>query len=210
MDVGTSARFRWCNEQFNQEQIQQSFAVKRLKSVYFSDFQHEAKMLLRVSNPRHPHIIKLVATYSQNGQFHLVFPLANGNLSSLWKSNPSPLQNLDLYRWIAYQCHGSASGLRHIQEHVDGLQASGSGNIESFRHGDIKPENILFLKENGNTTGSLVIPDLGSSCRESIADRIICSPLYATPELMALGKTSWSSSRSMLSLRQLPSSKSDI
>lgn len=92
-----------------------------------------------------------------------MFPLADGNLREFWKEVPRP-DVISTSRWISQQVVGLVDGLRAIHEYE--LRTSG-------RHGDIKPENILWYRSppDGSHTrdhaddhwGTFVISDFGLS-----------------------------------------------
>lgn len=135
---------------------------------------------------RHDHLVKLLATYEFKGEFYLLFPWAKANLREYWKQTPVPQFSGFTVKWFLRQCKGIASGLLSIH----GYQTTGDAledlaNIESSlddtdpgcthpdgrtysRHGDIKPENILWSDEDTpddephfNEEGILLISDFG-------------------------------------------------
>ncbi|KAK5661413.1 hypothetical protein OQA88_11313 [Cercophora sp. LCS_1] len=159
----------------------QCFAIKRLRRSDKGQFDSESKALRRFN---HPHIIKLLATYEQNKRYHLVFPWADGDLRDLWASYPSPHTKLQgSIRWLAGQCTGLAHALRTIHQPL-----SGAGGIRG-RHGDLKPDNILWFGKGQGGLGTLVIADFGltkfhsdasKSCSKAAA--VAFSPSYRPPE----------------------------
>lgn len=71
--------------------------------------------------------------------YYLLFPYADGDLVGLWErqATPSPRKNLE---WFLRQCQGLADGLCTIHESIG-------------CHGDIKPENVLWFKDNVESSG---------------------------------------------------------
>jgi len=166
-------------------------ALKRLHSTREEDFNVEVEVLKAFTNRPHPHLVKLLATFRWKGRYYLMFPYANANLRKYWESTPTPEFTPITIAWSLQQCKGIASGLMAIHEYrtslVVGLPTSpskahsrrGSENLGSSlvpegpekkygRHGDIKPENILWSDEylpdeNGkpNDLGLLLIADFG-------------------------------------------------
>ncbi|KAH7345786.1 hypothetical protein BKA66DRAFT_576905 [Pyrenochaeta sp. MPI-SDFR-AT-0127] len=154
------------------------FAVKELNVVSSSDRTHgekEDRALKRFNEKRDPHLIRLLATYTYEGRFHLIFPWADGNLKDLWmapslqlyKSRPDP----KTVRWMSIQILGLARALQII--HYCPIDKA---NIQDWsaderekphgRHGDLKPENILWFKredndQNESFIGILKIADFG-------------------------------------------------
>ncbi|KAJ3537422.1 hypothetical protein NM208_g6320 [Fusarium decemcellulare] len=141
-----------------------SFAVKELRhsETREEDFEREVECLERVDSVGHPHLVRLLAAHKTKESFQLVFPWADENLRSFWKTSPKPSLDLDSVRWMVEQLHGLASGLSRIHDFEansgkeNGLQLYG-------RHGDIKPENILWFRDPGHKEdrGTLVISDWG-------------------------------------------------
>jgi serine/threonine protein kinase len=185
-------------------------AIKQLFSTQEEDFKLEVEMLKAFSNHQYRHLIKLLATYRYQGRYHLVFPYAKFNLRQYWKDTPTPEFSITTVRWMLSQCKGIATGLHAIHDYRntnerqlislnDGLLHPGMmENERRFgRHGDIKPENILWSDENiadahgnRNELGCLLIADFGlmefhrKITRSKVKpDSIVCSPTYAPPEL---------------------------
>ncbi|KAI0882889.1 uncharacterized protein GGS22DRAFT_195613 [Annulohypoxylon maeteangense] len=124
------------------------FAIKQLMSPDKGKFSSEVESLKRFSKGYHPHLIKLLTTYHDGEKFNLIFPWADGNLRDLWKICPSPIKNYATIRWIAGQCLGIAKGLRMIHNNeFESSNISLEPNEKKMgRHGDMKPENILWFK----------------------------------------------------------------
>jgi serine/threonine protein kinase len=135
----------------------------------------------------HAHLIKLLATYNIQGNYHLVFPYADHSLRSYWQ-NKEPPQTTSCILWFLKQIKGIASGLALIHE----FHAS-STNSEWLhgRHGDIKPENILWFSDpKDDSNGVFQIADFGLSHFRTRSTRsqidpanVGFSPVYAPPEL---------------------------
>lgn len=135
----------------------------------------EALALKKLNDQHDPHLIRLLATYSHGGRFHLVFPWAAGNLRDLWMKRGPALQkghrSAEPVRWISSQILGLARALEVIhychasttnKEGIPGRDADSSYG----RHGDLKPENILWFEESENVAplwvhGVLKIADFG-------------------------------------------------
>ena len=128
-------------------------------------------------------MISILTAYIQNGVYHLIFPRAHGDLLEYWKSvnpKPSEVESDDNLAWLSAQCQGLAEALGSIHRYEtnsfkylldpDSLQAAEQnrmgetpGRLRLFgRHGDIKPENILYYpRKEGDLRGRLVIADFG-------------------------------------------------
>ncbi|KAI0127542.1 kinase-like domain-containing protein [Xylariales sp. AK1849] len=149
-----------------------SYAVKRLRFNDHAAFQREVDNLKRFSGRDHLHLIKLLVTFEYCEQHYLLFPWADGNLLSFWKDGHPDLENpkrdRDLALWFTKQCLGIAEGLKMIHTANSPAIALGShlAPPESLhgRHGDVKPENILWFKDYLRTDmGLLKISDFGGS-----------------------------------------------
>ena len=116
----------------------------------------------------------------------MIFPWANGNLRDFWESVKSPNRTQDMARWMLTQCFGIADGLQKIHGNgaVPGLNQK---DKNTGRHGDIKPENILWLERHNNSDNHLLICDFGLSRFHNYLSRSDdklpgFSPSYRPPE----------------------------
>jgi len=116
-----------------------------------------------------------------------------GNLRDFWIRTPNPTITASLVKDIFIQLRGMADALQKLHNFKSG---------KHYRHGDIKPENILvFPRENNSQTGVLKISDLGSAKHHSVATRLrertagkaFATMVYQAPE--AIIKKSSASSR---------------
>ncbi|KAL0931253.1 protein kinase-like (PK-like) protein [Colletotrichum truncatum] len=143
-------------------QGQPFFAVKELhryREVQYGkrelDFKEEVRSWAKSAGvSKHPHLIRLLATWRQNDTWCLLFPWANSNLEGFWRSK-TPGRNLRFTKWVSKQCLGLAEGLRSIHKsRSDPMRQWGI-------HGDIKPQNILWFNDPEDKGGKLVISDFG-------------------------------------------------
>lgn len=172
------------------------FAVKRLRKKTVDEFRHEVDALRRFSGKVHPHLITLLATFTQGGYYHMIFPWAECDLEWYWDNiNPTPDPNdVGLVRWLSRQCLGimEAVSVIHNPSHLTSEKKFG-------RHGDIKAENILWFKtrpKDPGDRGMLVISDLGLAAINSDKSRSMqpntglkMTPSYRPPECDARGGT---------------------
>jgi serine/threonine protein kinase len=166
-------------------------------------------MLKALAKKEHSHIIKLLATYRMGGRYHLMFPWADKSLRTYWHDHPHPKWNQETLMWDLGQMKGIASGLQAIhnfrqqdcrtrQAHPDHtLLVPGQVEPDEYwygRHGDIKPENILWFRstelEDADKAGVLQIADFGlgrfhgrESRSQMPARTIVSTPTYEPPEL---------------------------
>lgn len=191
-------------------------AVKQLFSSEESEFLKESTILQALGPKNHSHLIKLLATYEMGKKYHLMFPYANANLRKYWENHPNPKFDRDTVLWSLEQMTGIASGLQLIHDFRVTVPLSvpgaGTGDIrlgkgkdmvqlkvqsgeQLFgRHGDIKPENVLWFANNQyspqpHPMGVLQIADFGlgrfhgrDSRSRVNPETIVSSPTYEPPE----------------------------
>jgi serine/threonine protein kinase len=194
--------------------------VKTLVSEDSCAFNQEVKILRKLSqaNHKHEHLIILLATYEKDNKYSLVFPFAQFDLFGFWQHNSQPPRTKAMAHWLAKQCRGLAQGLQHIhhwetfsgssllseseeacdhstlmpkQLPSDGHDTTEHGPIQLIgRHGDVKPENILWYPnsqdpQSADEYGTLKITDFGIakfSKDYSSKGRMPNSPSYRSPE----------------------------
>lgn len=148
--------------------------------------------------------MRLELTYEHQDRFHLLFRWADGNLRDYWERHPQPS---DIPRthafsiWLSRQFLGLADGLMTIHECPPDSSITADDDTDEVelqrtngRHGDIKPENILWFQPheaNGDQSAyesTLVISDFGLT--EFHRDEtglvnpmnVAMSPTYSAPE----------------------------
>lgn len=167
-------------------------------------------MLSKFSDDANPHLISLLAAYTQRKSFYLIFPWAGADLLQFWlEIKPKPNFE-ETVPWVATQCAGLASGLlqihkyESIREPRDSTAANGTLNVPEKstriilygRHGDIKPANILWFPnpKDGNDGGTLKLTDFGLAEFHTLDSRsnlpksqVATSPSYRAPEYDMVG-----------------------
>jgi serine/threonine protein kinase len=125
----------------------------------------EADTLNQISNLSHNHLIQRIAAISRGNQRFLMFRWAEGgNLRDFWKDNPKPPLTPTLVKDVFVQLRGMAEALQRLHEYSDQIH---------YRHGDIKPENILiFPNDNGRGIGTFKISDMGSAKSHNVVTRL--------------------------------------
>lgn len=113
--------------------------------------EREVRNLKRFNDRRHDHLIRLLATYTHQNKFHMIFPWADGNLKNFWSGATSDQTCHDHGVWLSAQILGLAKALQSIHLcPTDGLNTQGltaeEYNKRHGRHGDLKPENILWFR----------------------------------------------------------------
>jgi serine/threonine protein kinase len=151
-------------------------------------FDCEKRNLDQIQSIQHHHLIKHVATCKIGDNYFALFPWADGgNLLDFWACENLRQRTPELILWSLKQTLGL----------VDALKALHSKN---FRHGDLKPQNILHFKKSGQICsggrGILVIADVGVSRVHKEATIVRCDPTstfattksYEGPEVQFSGK----------------------
>lgn len=170
---------------------------------------------MKIRAKKKEHLVDVLTTFQYDSKYHLLFRWADGgNLSDLWRGLSNRPLTRDLVCWIAQQCQGLADGLDGIHNaklssrEVDstaGVQTAGKAlrqtmknlplydNKDCGRHGDIKPPNILWFKQDANGRdydwGVLKISDFGLTTfhtalttQVSPREQNGCTWTYAPPE----------------------------
>ncbi|KAF5012783.1 hypothetical protein FDECE_1203 [Fusarium decemcellulare] len=164
------------------------FAVKKLHLADAEAYQKEVhvfeKLGIEKTEPQSGengqegklsnHLIPLLLAYSHGKDYYLMFPWADGNLKQFWQAKPANPNSYLEVRWFFNQCWGVARGLGKIHHLSTGpkvtIDASNAaelvlspvaGEKEWGRHGDVKPENILWFANYDGHENHLVISDFG-------------------------------------------------
>lgn len=144
------------------------FAIKSLRKSDIGEFEKEVEMLKRFGGTAHPHLVTLLATFTHDGRYHFIFPWAECDLEQWWsRSIEMPPNSLEFKWWIARQLSGLADAMYTIHEPKQGngfLSVETDARVKKFgRHGDLKPENVLWFRSSKDALGVLVISDFGIS-----------------------------------------------
>jgi serine/threonine protein kinase len=139
------------------------FALKMLQDLDFNNeqqFEKELEQLKRFNGLVHDHLVTLLVTFTLNKRYHFLFPYAESTLEQYWEDVKSPNRDLATIRWASKQCSGIMAAIDSIHDpkHLKNLTVRKYG-----RHGDIKPDNILWFKSSKDPRGILVISDMGLS-----------------------------------------------
>jgi serine/threonine protein kinase len=141
---------------------------------------NEVDQLKRFSGLGHEHLVTLLATFTFQGRYYLLFPYADCALDQYWESQePAPTWSHTTVQWIAKQCQGLMAATDFIHEpRLLQLDTPRFG-----RHGDIKPENVLWFQCFDDPRGILVLSDLGLSSfnRDTSRSNIPNSKIPGTP-----------------------------
>ncbi|KAI9686478.1 MAG: hypothetical protein M1820_010606 [Bogoriella megaspora] len=155
--------------------------VKRLITADEKEIENEIENLQKVGG-KHDHLIQLFACYEYQRSMHLILPEAEGDLRDYWEKRPMPEFNKETIVWSLKQMYGIADGLLRVHEFTPSWHCQQEGGIQTpepdvilrtrsdekayGRHGDFKPENILYFPsdpEIKDENGILKITDYGLS-----------------------------------------------
>lgn len=113
-------------------------------------------MFKRLERDPHPHLVNILATFSRKGLDHILLPWADSNLWLFWRTEDGPLTTTsktireDGMLWVSRQMTGIASALATLHK-------------ADVRHGDIKPDNVLYFGSSAGAGKNLVLTDFGLS-----------------------------------------------
>ena len=144
------------------------------------------------------HIVRFITAFRrgtpENKEHYLITEWADGgNLRDLWKATPKPEITVTRVKEVIKQLLGLAEALNaaHYLRDADGVYSGAS-----YRHGDLKPANILWFTD-GKALGTLKICDWGcaknkeveTALRHSKTSSEFGTRRYEPPEITAgLGK----------------------
>jgi serine/threonine protein kinase len=151
----------------------------------------------------HPNIIEFIAAIQIERKRCLMFRWADGgNLREFWRSHSKPVLSAQLVKEVIQQLRGLSDALNQLHDY-QGIPGS------SYRHGDIKPENILRIKSDSSgrqaddahnvDIGTLKISDMGLAKHHTVATALrpptnmrYSTYRYSPPEAAGKKGSSWS------------------
>jgi serine/threonine protein kinase len=124
------------------------------------DWRKEVSALHMMNTLENNHIVRFMTAFTRgrldNLEHYVMFEWADGgNLDNLWDEFSTPTLSVALIEWVVKQLHGLAKALAAAHEII-------------YRHGDLKPANILWFRE-GDGYGILKIGDWGEAKGHDIA-----------------------------------------
>jgi serine/threonine protein kinase len=168
-------------------------AVKRLHRNVPEAFENESTILRKLSSRHHDHshLITLLATFEQHGYKYLMFPWAECDLENYWKRGDHE-KDERFTLWLVRQCQGITEAISRIHRYNTTSGTSilyrkfnETSAIESVaarprthdpprqrhpltlsgRHGDIRPQNILWYHDPyvAQDLGTLKLSDFSSA-----------------------------------------------
>ncbi|RSL64891.1 hypothetical protein CEP53_003896 [Fusarium sp. AF-6] len=168
------------------------FAVKTLRFHFQSEqmFRKEVEAFEKLAHKKKPcfpdHLMHLELVYRHRGNCCFIFPWANGNLDEYWQSHQRRPDDKKDVQWFFKQCLGITLGLSRLHNPNSFARANTTKddpvNIEETaeanygRHGDIKPENILWFDRHEGDSDHLVISDFGLTEFKSFTSKSHVTP----------------------------------
>ena len=122
------------------------------------DVKREVDALAKMNQLGEEHIVRFITSFQRGTQedleYYVLFEWADGgNLSDFWRQPHKPKRTASLVKWVVEQLCGLTRALRAAHYMPDGA---------SYRHGDLKPGNILWFPNNDGY-GTLKIGDWGEA-----------------------------------------------
>lgn len=117
-----------------------------------SDYQREQHILCMLRCLSHPNIVKLLTAYTINQTHNFLFPIADGDLKSIFRQQGRP-PGLETDNSVFQALHELASAIQAVHDYF-----SEKFSIRKIGcHYDLKPENILYR------SGKFILSDFGLS-----------------------------------------------
>ncbi|KAF4982594.1 hypothetical protein FZEAL_1826 [Fusarium zealandicum] len=167
--------------------VKEIMITAKQKRAVEDAWPNELRVLKTIKRFGNPHLIHCIAAIERgNGRF-LLFPWAQGgNLREYWEGHSGQVLSRDLVKEALVQLEGLADALRELHyfgldDDSEDLPSLGEDGIleeyselpahKSIRHGDLKPENLLWFLDVDNTgeTRRLKIADMGLAKRHVVA-----------------------------------------
>jgi len=126
-------------------------AVKKFSKK--DEFEQELNALQATRKENHPRLIRFLSSCEKANTYYILLPWADGStLNRFWENNcpKTRPRNRELIR-------KSLNQLVHLSDALRVFHAL------NFRHGDLKPDNILHFTNRSGQIDSFVIADLGIS-----------------------------------------------
>lgn len=178
-----------------------SFALKELRTRNWEEFQKEVLMLKRFSGLVHDHLVTLLTTFTWKQHYYLLFPWASCDMDQYMNIEPLPIvDDVEAMRWLSGQILGITRAIRVIHDAPHLHDAASPLYDPKFgRHGDLKPDNVLWFRSETpeyKKRGIFVISDFGlgafhrDTSRSNVPNKNIPgAPGYRPPECDMEGGT---------------------
>ncbi|KAK8090365.1 Cyclin-dependent kinase 1 [Apiospora hydei] len=169
------------------EGIQAAELKHELTKLYY----YEVAILKQFSDSSQHHLIFLLNSFTLKQDLCFLFPHADCDLLAYWESiQREPLAKIEYKKWVSRQLCGITSAVRTL--HAGSVTTEGERRY--CRHGDIRPENILWFRSDTDKYGILVLSDMGVSTFNRTVSRskkpaiyVAQIPGYHPPESVLAG-----------------------
>ncbi|KAI1184739.1 kinase-like domain-containing protein [Nemania serpens] len=142
-------------------------------------YQNEIEQLKSFNGTIAPNLVTLLTTFKHQDKRHFLFPWATCDLFSYWDTEQTQPRMLENARWFSKQIVGLVEAVSAIHWPLHMEHRYG-------RHGDLKPDNILWFKPyKKDPKGILVVSDMGFTVAHSTYSRSKDAPgkvAHFTPE----------------------------
>jgi serine/threonine protein kinase len=125
-------------------------------------WKNEALAHMELNGRNHPHIIKGIAAFTQNKDYHLVLEWSDGDLRSFWAASPNPDLSGERIMEILKELRGLASALEEM--HKVRPRPSRANSTASGRSNKSEQNRVLH---NTETKDFMPIPTAGRAPGES-------------------------------------------
>ncbi|RYP39336.1 hypothetical protein DL767_002247 [Monosporascus sp. MG133] len=158
------------------------------KTQQLEAYKNEIKQLRNFNGATNPHLVTLLASFEKGRQYNFLFPYAKYSLDCYMDSE-IPGKDVASVQWFARQLRGLMGGIHtiHNPKHLQNQYG---------RHGDIKPDNVLWYECADDPRGIFVISDMGfTACHRDVSRSNVPNhgvprtPLYRPPECDVKGGT---------------------
>lgn len=181
--------------------VLQDAELLKFKSKLKELYEFEVDILKQFGNHTQHHLIFLLTSFTLHSDLCFLFPYADCDLQTYWVDpKREPVRDSEYLKWISRQLRGLTSAVRLLHagtEAKDGtfkVMKSADGQKRYCRHGDIRPENILWFRSKDDKHGILVLADMGVSVFNRTVSRskqprryVAQIPGYHPPESVTIG-----------------------
>jgi serine/threonine protein kinase len=133
-------------------------------------YLREREVHMGIAGLDHKHLVKMLTSFTYEGNYYMIFPFASCDLWDYMKKNPKfPYNDPKKIFWLITQVVGLAEALEKIHrpgnasrfgQHLDTNPAAVDADSTAYHH-DIKHDNILLFIEGDHPEGILRLSDFG-------------------------------------------------
>ncbi|KAK7949516.1 hypothetical protein PG988_016155 [Apiospora saccharicola] len=150
------------------------FALKKIKTKPPRDvvdpklkrlYEFEVAILKEFGTRFQQHLIFLLTSFTLKHDLCFLFPHADCDLQAYWVDEGRKMlhREPEYMRWLSRQLCGLTSAVRKLHGGKISTEVFNDGKTRYCRHGDIRPENVLWFKRDHDKYGVFVLSDMGVS-----------------------------------------------